>query len=236
MQIRGNAGAIDAAHEFLRIIVVVLVDDSAHADVGAHTQSSGHVHDAISAAPPVVVLHLPSVHRPDAISGVHDLACVAHAVLQCCHDADGFEYRSRLHEVADGVVLDLLIDDLSVGSVALVDVDDGFDVARLHFHDDRHAHVAVDLRLFEFFDDGSFGQVLNAYVDGRDDVATVDRLFVDDVEILVEHLAAVSDTIGTTEQFVERQLQTTTWHSSSILQRIHITHRALSERTKRILA
>lgn len=84
--------------------------------------------------------------------------------------------------------------------VAFVDVDDGFDVARLYLHDDRYAHVAVDFRLFEFFDDGSFGQVLNAYVDGRDDVATVDRLFVDDVEILVEYLAAVSDAIGTTEQ------------------------------------
>lgn len=36
VQIRGNAGAIDTAHEFFRIIVVVLVDDSAHADVRAH--------------------------------------------------------------------------------------------------------------------------------------------------------------------------------------------------------
>lgn len=183
-----------------------------------------------------MVFHLPSIHWPDAVACVHDLACVAHAVLQSCHDTDGLEDRSRLHEVADGVVLDLLIDDLSVRSVAFVDVDDGFDVARLYLHDDRYAHVAVDFRLFEFFDDGSFGQVLNAYVDGRDDVATVDRLFVDDVEILVEYLAAVSDAIGTTEQLVERQLQATARQASAVFQCIHITYRALSERAERILA
>ena len=46
----------------------------------------------------------------------------------------------------------------------------------------------------------------------------------------------MSYTIGTSEQFVERQLQATAWQAPAVFQGIHIAHCSLSERAERILA
>ena len=99
------------------------------------------------------------------------------------------------------MVLDFAI--LTVGT--FLHVHDGLDVARLHLHHDGHAHITVNE--FQLVDDGTLGKILNTHVDGRDDVGTVHRRRVHDVKPLVEHLAAVNDSILSAQDAVVAQLK-----------------------------
>ena len=74
-------------------------------------------------------------------------------------------------------------------------VDNGFHVACLYFHDDGYSYVCT--YLLQHVYEASFCQVLHAHVDGCNDVGSVDRRCVCDVEELVHHLAAVLDAVLT---------------------------------------
>ena len=72
-------------------------------------------------------------------------------------------------------------------------VDDSLDVTGGNLHDDGDTHIAVDQ--LQFVDDGTLSQILHAYVDGRNDVGTVNGRYICDVQESITHLAAVNDTI-----------------------------------------
>lgn len=82
--------------------------------------------------------------------------------------------------------------------LALLQVDNGFDVARANLHDDGYTHAAVNL--FQLVLEGALSEILHAYIDGCHDVAAVDRRCVSDAEELAEHLLPADDTIGSFEQ------------------------------------
>jgi len=218
VQVGGDTRAIDSLHEFLRVFVVILVHDAAHADVRAYLQGLGHVHHAVAAVAPVVVFHLPAIHRPDATAGVDHLVGVAHAILEDGHHGYGLEHRAGLEQVAHGMVLDLPI--FAVDT--FLHVDDGLDVARLHLHDDGHTHIAVDF--LQLVDDRTLGQVLYAHVDGSHDVGARHGRGVHDVKKLVEHLASMLDAGGAPQQRVVRQLEPAARRTPVVHGGIHVAH------------
>ena len=114
---------------------------------------------------------------------------------------------------------------------ALLHVHDSLDVARLHLHHNRYAHVAIDK--FQLVDDGTLGQILNAHVDGGHDIGTVHGRGVHDVKELVEHLPSVYDAILATKDAIVAQLQT---EARRVLATVHRADGTTGCRPERALA
>ena len=95
-EVQGQASAVNATHKLLRVVVIELVDDATHPDVRTHFQRPWQRNHAISAAPPVVVAHLSSVHRPGSAARIHHVSRVYESVVQSRHDGSHLEHRSRL--------------------------------------------------------------------------------------------------------------------------------------------
>ena len=165
-----------------------------------------------------MVFHLAPVHGPDAGTGLYHFVGVAHAVFQCGHNGDGLEHRTGLQQVADGMVFNFAV--LAVD--ALFHVDDGFNVARLHLHDNGHAHVTVDFA--QFVDDGSLGQILHAHVYGGHNIGSSDGRCVHDVQKFIEHFPAVLDAIGAPQQRVVRKFDAAPRCAAVVHGGIHVAH------------
>ena len=71
-------------------------------------------------------------------------------------------------------------------------VDNGFDVARRHLHQDSHTHLTANE--FQLVQYGALCQILHVDIDSSYDVRTVNRQRDGDVHVFVQHLAATSDT------------------------------------------
>ena len=121
--------------------------------------------------------------------------------------------------------------ELAVG--AALHVDDGFDVARLDFHDDSHTHQSVYIFVVELPYDGTLSQVLHVHIDGGHDVGTIGGRRVGDVQILVEHLAAVYDAVLATQQTVVELFQSVL---GFVLAGVEGAQGALGERPVGVLA
>ena len=224
VQVGCQSEVVHVLNELLRLVVIVLVDDSAHTDIRADHQCLRQIHTAIAATAPVVVLHVASVHIPHASTGFHIFRGIAIAVVKYSHDTCGLEHRPRLHQVADGVVPNLTV----LAVEAFLHVDDSLNVARLDIHDNGNTDTSVDLT--KLIDNCSLGNILHLHVDGRYYVSTVDRLSIGYVQILVEHLPSVDYSVGTTENGVIVELQSA---PCRVLSAIHVADGALSQRAER---
>ena len=196
LQVVGESQAMDALYKLLRVVLVMVVDDTADTDVGTIPEGLCEGQESISAFAPVVVFHVPAVHLPYTAARFHMQGGIYDSIVQSHQQGGWLEHGTWLQQVAHGVVVYLSI--LSVE--AFLHVDDRLDVARLDFHDDGDTHVAIDF--LQLVDDRTLCQVLHAHVEGRDDVGTVDRRGVGDVQELIAHLSAVYNTIGASQDRV----------------------------------
>ena len=179
MQVGGDAHAVEPVDKLGRLMEIVLIYKRAHADVRGLLDTLGRGDDAVAHVAPVGVLHIPPVHQHLSVAGVHHVARVEVAVVEGHHKRGGLEHRSRLEQVAHGIVFLLVI--LSV--LVARHVDDGLDIARLNLHEHGHALGGVDL--LKLGDERLLGEVLHAHIDGRDYVAAVLGLHTD-----ARHIAA----------------------------------------------
>ena len=87
-----------------------------------------------------MVFHVSTIHVPYAVSCLHSAQGVNHSVVQGYKQRGWLEYRAWLQQVADGMVPYFPI----FAVITLLQVDDGFHISRMHFHDDGYAHISVD--------------------------------------------------------------------------------------------
>ena len=114
---------------------------------------------------------------------------------------------------------------LSIFTVAtFVEIDDCFHITRRYLHHNGHTYVTINL--FQLVNQCTFGQVLHADINGRDDVGTVNRGGVSDIKESIAHLTTVNDTIRTTKDRVVRKFQTA---ASRIFSTEHIANSTLSK-------
>ena len=81
LQVVVQTRAVDALHEFLRVVPVVVVDDAAHTDVGTVPQGLWQAQHSVSALAPVVVLHVSAIHLPYTAARIHMIGGINHAVV-----------------------------------------------------------------------------------------------------------------------------------------------------------
>ena len=182
---------------------VVVLYNTAHADVGAYLQGATHGDGAVTAPAPVVILHGATVHVEDTITSLDHATGIAHAVLEGSHQGDCLKHRARLHKVGHGVIPALGI--AAVGTP--LQINDGLDVASLNLHHYSHAHVAINVLTLEFSQQGTLSQVLHVDIYRGNDVGTVSGRRVSNVEVLVEHLATVYNAVLATQQGIVELFQ-----------------------------
>ena len=213
--------ALQAIHKLLRIVLVVLVDDAGHSDVGRHLHDAVHVDGAITSTMPVVVAHGLAVHHLDAVASINDVVGRDFTVLQRHHDGGGLEGGTRLLQVADGEVAHLVI----VAILSARHVDNSLHVACGYIHQDGYARHSF--QLFQLVDQRLFTDILHVDVDSGDDIATIHGRTIHDVQVLVHHLLTVGDAFATFQQGVESQLDAILRTLSGI--GIHVAQRTCSE-------
>ena len=124
------------------------------------------------------------------------IGCVYHTVVECYHNRGRFENRTGFQQVADCVVFPF-----AIGSVfTLFHVYDGLDITGTDFHHDSYAHIATDFLQLVY--NGTFGQILHTYVNGRYDVGTIYRGSVCDIQEFVEYLTSMDNAVFTPQNAV----------------------------------
>ena len=132
-----------------------------------------------------------------------DIAGIDHAVVKGYEEGGRLEDRAGFAAVADGG-----IDGLDVLPLLVTHhVDDGLDVACLHFHDDGDAQLAVHLRALQHVKERALCEVLHVDVDGGYDVTAVDGQCHGNVHEFVQHLATSCDAWRATQDGVIPLLQ-----------------------------
>ena len=198
LQILSDAYAAQPGDILLGMAAVELVDDIARADVGADLQRAGHINVLIAATTPVVVLHPAAVHLHHATAGMYHIARIAgnDAVVKGHEHRCHLEHRTRFTAVADGRV-----DGLGILAVRHPEhIDNSLHVARLHLHQDGHAHLGIHLWQLHLLDEGTLGQVLHTHIDGRHDVGTVHGRYLGDIHNLVEYLLTMHQSVLSAQQ------------------------------------
>ena len=171
-----------------------------------------------------MVVHLGTIHHVLSVAGVDPVGGVDHTVVEGHHHRGGLEDRTGFQKVGHGVVAALTVDAVA----AFLQVDDGFHVAGGHFHDDGHAHFAVDE--FQLFLDGFLGDVLHLDVEGGHDVITVRGFHIHKVEVFVHHLPFVGDALLAAQQTVIGEFQSET---GTVFRSVHIADGAVGEGAER---
>ena len=223
LQVFVDTDTIESLHIFGRITAVILIYEVTHTNVRTDLERTGHADGTIASASPVVVFHRTTVHLHHTTTCRDAHRGVDHPVVEGHKERGDLEHRSRLTTEADGAVHHLVV--LSVGSS--FHIHDGLDVARLHLHQDGDAHLTADL--LQLVDDGVLRQVLHPHVDGGHNIGTVDGIQHGDIHILVQHLTAMHQTIGTTQDGVVGELEAVL---RTVLRTEHIADGALCQRTE----
>ena len=164
---------------------------------------------------PVVVFHRSTVHIHSAVSGIDEFRSVNHSVVECHHQRCRLEHRTRLQQVAHGVILSLAESSVGVSC----HVHNRLYVARWHIHDYRHAHLSV--YFFQFFYHGTFGNILHLHVNGSNDVCAVDGLFLHQTDEATLHFLLLHLSRLTAQHRVERQFQS---ESCRVFRSVQVAH------------
>ena len=181
-----DAHPFQSVHKLLRVASVKVLDDAGSSDIGRYSQNLGNSQFAVSASMPVVVFHDTAMHRLLSVAGVYDIVRSDFSVFQSYHDRGCLEGRTRFEHIADCIVAYFIIFTVS----ALRHIDDGFYFSGCNFHQYDYTHGGV--QLFQLVYQCFFANILHTYIDGGDQVATVDRGDIDNVQVFVHHLLAVS--------------------------------------------
>ena len=144
---------------------------------------------------PVVVAHLGSVHLHYTIASIHlTVGCIWYkAILKGGKNTCGLEHRTWLKQVGDSVVSTLII----VAKRVTVKIHHCLNIASSYFHHDSHTSICIILDKFLF--QRTLRKILNAYVNSRNDVFTVNGCRIADIDKLIQHLTSVLDTRSTSK-------------------------------------
>ena len=104
-----NAHSLQSSNEFLWLIMIVLINQSTHTDIGRTHHSEGHVEHAASASCPVGIAHSRSIHVINAATRIDLVVQRDFAIVECHHNRSGFEGRTRLHHGCQGIVSCLVV-------------------------------------------------------------------------------------------------------------------------------
>ena len=180
----------------------MLIDDSTHIHIRReHKALVDRDGAAVASFAPVVVLHHATVHEPLSVAHVDHIAALDHAIFEGDHHGSGLERRTGLPKVGDGVVFHFGIDTRAYAR----EIDDGLDIARLHFHKHHNAYFCVDLLELTFED--LLGRILHPNIYGGDEVQAIDRLHIGLVEPLAAHLLAMHLSVDTSQYAVVGQFE-----------------------------
>ncbi len=138
-----------------------------------------------------MVFHIAAVHHINPVAGFHHSLGGDDSVVQRYQYGCGLEGGARFHHVRDGIVAYLSVNAV----IAFGHVYNGFDVSRLHFHQDGDAYGGVDF--FQFIHQCFLCNVLHTYINGGDDIATIYRGDIHDVQVFVHYLLTVGDPVST---------------------------------------
>ena len=149
-----------------------------------------------------MVFHRAAVHHHDAVTRIDFRVGSNLPVFKGYHDRSGLEGRTRFQHIADGIVAHFVI----VAVTRFHHIDNGFYLSCLYFHQYGDTYAGIDFLqlIYQRF----FANILHAYVDGGDDIATVYGSDVHYVQVFVHHLLAVGDAVTSFQQRVECQLDT----------------------------
>ena len=148
-----------------------------------------------------MILHRSSVHFHDATSCMNHETGVNHSIIECHKERCDFEYRTRLASVTDSIVNHLIIFSVTPTSHIYYCLD----ISCLNFHKDGHAHLTV--YLLEFFNNGSFCQILHTDINSCYYVTAVDWIKNGNVQIFLQDFTTMHHTIGASQFLVECKLQ-----------------------------
>ena len=204
LQIFMDAYTIESLYVFRGIGTIILVDNPADTDVRAHFEGTGHADGAIAATTPVVVFHQSAMHLHYAAACIDGHGGVDDSIVEGYEERGGLEHRSRLTTEADGIVHHLVV----FAITCTLHIHDGLHIARLYLHQDSHAHLSVYLWVFQLLNQGALGNILHTYIDGGYDIATINGCQDGNVEVFLEHLSTMHQSVGTTKLLVEGQFQT----------------------------
>ena len=148
-----------------------------------------------------MVFHGAAMHHVDTVLCVYFLVRGNVAVFQCDHDGSSLESGAWFHHVRYGIVLDFAVDAV----VSFGHVHDGFNLAGLYFHEDSHAYISVDF--LQLVEQGLFGDVLHTHIDGGDDVTTIYRRDVYNIQVFVHDLLSMAYTLFAFQDGIVLQFQ-----------------------------
>ena len=127
-----------------------------------------------------MVFHVGTIHLIYTMSRLHSGVWSDVTIVHGHHDRCRLECGAWLHEGSQGIVACLVV----VAVIIAHEVDDGFDIPRLHFHQNDNPHLGIEL--MQFLSESTLADVLHAHVYRAHEVITVHRLLVHDGEIFGE--------------------------------------------------
>ena len=190
-------------------------------DVGRNSQNFSNSQLPISSTVPVVVFHDTSVHRHLSVAGVYHIVRSNLAVFESYHNRSRLESGPRLKHITDGIVTHFVI----LAVLALHHVDDCFHFSGSYFHQYHHAYAGI--QLFQLVYQCFLANILHAYVDGTNQIATVNRRHIDNVQVFVHHFLAVRQSVPSFQDSVESKFDTISGSFGCIC--IHISQRTGSQ-------
>ena len=149
-----------------------------------------------------MVFHDTSIHRHLAVAGIYHIVRRDFSVFKSYHDRGRFESRPRFEHITNSIVAHFVV--LTV--FALHHVDDGFHFSGSYLHQYHHTHTGI--QLFQFIHQCFLANILHTYVDSTNQIATVNRWHIDNVQVFVHHLLTVCQSVPSFQDGVESKLDT----------------------------
>ena len=205
---------------FRRITAIELIDHVTDTNIRTDLQGTGYIDVLIPTTAPVVIFHRTPVHLHHTTARMDNITGINHPIVESHKEGGDLKHRSWLATETDCPVHHFVIPSVTTP----FHIDDGFNIARLYFHQDSDAHLTINL--FQFINDGMLSQILHTHIDGSHDIGTIDRVQDGNIHILVQHLPTVHHTIGSTEDRVKREFETIL---CTVFRTKHIANGALSQ-------
>ena len=176
---------------------------------------------------PVMILHLSTMHIQDTASCMYHITCIYHTIIQGYQERGHLEYRAWFATIADSIIESFVV----LTTLCTAHIDNSFDIARLHLHQDCHTHGSIPL--LQTFNKRLFCQVLHTDVNGCHHISTINSRRQCERHHFIEHFLFTLNAILTTKQRVVREFDTKTCSILSALKTADITNGTLCQRAKR---
>ena len=152
---------------------------------------------------PVMVTHLGSMHLKDTIASIYlTVGCIWNkAILKSGKDTCCLEHRTRLKQVRNSMVSTLIV----VAKRVTVKVHHCLNIASSYFH--YYSHTCIGIILDKLFLQRTLCKILNAYINGCNDIFTVNGCCIANIDKLIQHLTSMLDTRSTSKYGIVGKLK-----------------------------